>query len=51
MRNWLYEVLSEADCIPEIFWKNVGDNEIEVREAISLAESKEEVEEIVNEYI
>lgn len=46
-----YNILSECDCLPEVFWENVGDDKDLVKDQIELAENKEEIEDIVNSYI
>lgn len=50
MKKWLYEVLSEEYCNPEIFWENIECDE-EVKKNLMKAKTKEEVRKIVNNYI
>lgn len=46
-----FEILEEAGCCPSILWENVGDDRVVVKQKILTASTREEIADIVNNYI
>lgn len=46
-----FEILEEMGCYPAIFWENVGDDATNVKQKILSASTREEIVNIVNNYI